>query len=78
MIHVQNTDTVQHTVRLNHVLSGDSLDVKNRILPDVGLPSGDFVEFGGGMVLAVGDTVQGYADLTNVVGVTMYGIEEVV
>lgn len=76
MIHVQNTDTVQRTVRLNHVLSGDALDPKNRIMPDSALPTGDFVEFFGGAVLAAGDTIQGYADATNVVGVTMYGIEE--
>jgi hypothetical protein len=76
MIHVQNTDTAQRAVRLNHVLNGDSDDVKNRIMPDSPLPAGDFVEFFGGAVMAAGDKIRGYADVTNVVGVTMYGIEE--
>ena len=76
MIHVANTDTVQRTVRLNHVKSGDSVDAKNRIVPDSPLPTGDFMEFGGGAVMAAGDTIQGHSDVTNVVGVSIYGIEE--
>jgi len=77
-IHVQNTDTVQRTVTLNHVLSGDSLGIKNQIMPASALPNGDFAEFFGGGVLVTGDTVQGFADVTGKVGVAIYGIEETV
>jgi hypothetical protein len=45
-------------------------------VPDSILPTADFLEFFGGAVLAAGDTIQGYADATAVIGVAIYGIEE--
>ncbi len=76
LIHVANCDTVQRTFRLNHVVSGDSVGIKNRIASDSPLPTADFAEFFGGAVWSAGDTMQGLADVTNVIGVSVYGIEE--
>ena len=76
MIHVANCDTSQRTVRLNHVQSGGSVSVDNRIMPDSALPASDFVEFFGGAVMATGDMIRGLADAANVVSVQVYGIEE--
>jgi hypothetical protein len=76
MMHVQNTDTTSRQVRLNHVQSGDSVGIKNRMVPDSNLPTSDFMEFWGGAVLNAGDTIQGFSDATGVIGATLYGIEE--
>jgi hypothetical protein len=76
MIHASNTDTVQRTLRLNHVKNGESVDVKNRVVPDSALPAGDFMEFFGGAILTDGDTIQGLSDATSIIGVSVYGIEE--
>ncbi len=78
MVHMANTDSVQRTLRLNHVVSGDSVAVKNRLLPDSAFPTGDFAEALGGAVLAAGDTIQGLSDATSIFGVSVYGIEETV
>lgn len=76
-IYAYNTDSVAQTLRMNHVRSGDSAAVKNRIVPDVSVPTADFFTFGGGMVMEAGDTLQGMSPLlTSIFGVTVYGIEE--
>jgi hypothetical protein len=76
MLHIANTDSAQRTVRLNHVQSGDSVAVKNRIVPDSALPNSDFMEFWGGAVMNAADTIQGLSDATGVISGSLYGIEE--
>lgn len=77
MIHIANTDDTARNVTLNHVLNGDSPGVENTWIPASSIPSGDFIEMAGGAVLEEGDTIQGFsADQADVIGVSMYGIEE--
>lgn len=76
MIHAANTDTVQRTLRLNHVQSGGSATVTNRICPDIAIPVADMVEFFGGAVLGPGDTIRGLTDAASIMGVGVYGLEE--
>lgn len=76
MIHAANSDSVQRTLRLNHVQSGGSVSISNRICPDIAVPASDMVEFFGGAILGAGDTIHGLTDATSIMGVGVYGLEE--
>jgi hypothetical protein len=78
MVHAANVDTVQRTFRLNHVQSGGSSTATNRIAPDIAIPAADMVEFFGGAVMAAGDELRGLSDVTSIIAVSVYGLEETV
>lgn len=71
-----NTDSVQRTVKLNHVTSGNPTpDVSNAFMWLTPMKSRQIVGMGRGWVFEEGDTLQGLADAGFVVVATCHYVD---
>lgn len=72
-LQVANTGAAAVTVRLNHATAGAST-ATNRLFPDIPL-AGNSVFNDSPFVIEDGHTLRGFASVTGVVNVSLYGIE---
>jgi hypothetical protein len=75
VVHVANTTNSDKTFRLHHVPSAGSADTTNALAYDLTVKANDFLEFGKGLVLETGETLQGLASAAGAVTVQVSGIE---
>lgn len=69
---ISNTNASTVTVRLNHATAGAST-VTNRFIPDIALAGASLFTVSP-LVLESGHTLRGFASVTGVVNVSLYGI----
>lgn len=70
---VTNTDTVDRTFSLS---IGTAATAANRIISQLPIGANDIIVFDTALVLTAGETLQGLADVANVVNVTVIGWEK--
>ena len=70
---VTNTDTVDRTFSL---AIGTAATAANRIISQLPIGANDIIVFDTALVLTAGETLQGLADVANVINVTVVGWEK--
>jgi hypothetical protein len=76
LIHIANATGNDRTVQLCAVPVGAAPAQANALLWDFTVPKNDFIEFGDGMILRAGWTIQGLASAANTISILVCGIAQ--
>ena len=75
-VSVVNQSGASGTIKIHHVESGGSADATNCVLDTTTLSDGDNGWLLDGLIMTAAETLQVFADGTNAISISVYGLEQ--